>query len=822
MKNILLAIVAGLLLAPPAPAAIQTLPFTDHFAYSNGNLATVAPGVWDISGQTGPEQLVTNAAALSGPTGFAASSGAGVKWTPSGTARRAIVQFSAISSNTPGAELYASFLVNLTSVSATKLFAYFDNSTSQPSSPQLGIFAASGSIGIGKKATAPAASVTVGSGTHLVVVRYTFVAGANDTADLWVDPTNTSYSAATPPAPHGSTSGGTDPASIPYFGIYSVSGAGPTLFLDEVRIGTNWADVVPGTPPPPPPSAPTITQVSMTEQGFVLEGVGGASNGLFNVLASVDITDPMANWAAIGSYNFDANGNFSVTNPVPEGTEAEFFALYIPDTSTNTPPTITAQPQNQQVLEGQAVQFSVTATGSQPLRYQWFFNTNTVLAAGTNATYTISSVSSNDVGSYSVLVSNTAGSVTSVVAFLSLGEPVTNGTYYVSPTGNDSNPGTYNQPFWNLQKALNLAQPGDTIYMRGGTFLYVSTLRVTNSGTALAPINLWAYPGEQPVLNFSGQATGDSNRGMLITTAGNYWNFKGLEVAYAGDNGIKVEGSHHRFEQCVFHHNRDTGLQIGFGHTNSNPGGVLAAYIEVVNCDSYLNYDPATNGGNADGFAAKMHCGQGIVFTGCRAWENSDDGWDLFETDYSVVISNCWTWKSGVGQGNGNGFKLGGNGTGGDSKGTHYAFNCVSFGHKVNCFTQNSHKDGLVLINCLGFSPGASGYNFFMEGSLNSGKTNIFINNASIPRSGANTGGFIADNTRIELNNSWNLPVTVNSADFVTLAETAAKAPRKPDGSLPDDFARLVAGSDLINKGVDAGLPYCEAAPDLGAFEYCP
>ncbi len=37
-----------------------------------------------------------------------------------------------------------------------------------------------------------------------------------------------------------------------------------------------------------------------------------------------------------------------------------------------------------------------------------------------------------------------------------------------------------------------------------------------------------------------------------------------------------------------------------------------------------------------------MHCGQGIVFSNCRSWGNSDDGWDLFETDYSVVIENCW------------------------------------------------------------------------------------------------------------------------------------------------------------------------------------
>jgi hypothetical protein len=47
-----------------------------------------------------------------------------------------------------------------------------------------------------------------------------------------------------------------------------------------------------------------------------------------------------------------------------------------------------------------------------------------------------------------------------------------------------------------------------------------------------------------------------------------------------------------------------------------------------------------------------------------------------------------------------------------------------------------------------------------------------------------------------------------------------AKAPRNEDGSLPNNgFARLVNSSDLIDKGVNVGLPYLGAAPDLGAYE---
>ena len=152
--------------------------------------------------------------------------------------------------------------------------------------------------------------------------------------------------------------------------------------------------------------------------------------------------------------------------------------------------------------------------------------------------------------------------------------------------------------------------------------------------------------------------------------------------------------------------------------------------------------------------------------------------------------------------------------------GTHYVYNCVAFGCKVNNFTQNSHRDGEVIINCLAFSPGNSGYNYYFEGTLNGGKQNVFKNNASIPRTGTNGGGFIEDNAPVEQNNSWNLAVTVDSADFVSILEAAAKAPRQPDGSLPTGFARLVAGSDLIDKGVSTGIPFNGTAPDLGAFEY--
>jgi hypothetical protein len=404
--------------------------------------------------------------------------------------------------------------------------------------------------------------------------------------------------------------------------------------------------------------------------------------------------------------------------------------------------------------------------------------------------------------------------------------------YYVSPTGSDSNSGTLAAPFATIPKAVSVVAAGDNIYLRGGTHSYSSTITIARAGTASAPIKLQAYPNEQPVLDFSTQPYGAANRGILVTTAASWWQFIRLEIAHAGDNAVKVEGSHLRFERCVFHHNGDTGLQIGFGHTDPNPDGQLAAFIDVVDCDSYRNYDPDNRGSDADGFAAKLHCGRNIVFTGCRSWENSDDGFDLFETDYSVVIQDCWTWHNGDGalfpgsgsfQGNGNGFKLGGDGAGGASKGTHYLLFGVSFNNKFKSnaqgITNNSHKDGLVIYNCLAYSNGTSAYNYFIEGGVNSGKSNLLTNCVSFARTGSATNVSL-DPDVIAQTCSWTLPVTADAADFGDLSEAAAAAPRGADGSLPAGFARLVAGSDLIDKGTNVGFTFSGSAPDLGPDEF--
>jgi hypothetical protein len=86
------------------------------------------------------------------------------------------------------------------------------------------------------------------------------------------------------------------------------------------------------------------------------------------------------------------------------------------------PPTITTQPQSQSVKSGQRAEFTVAATGTAPLEYQWRKDT-TVIVGATNATFSIAAVTADDAGAYTVVVRNAAGSRTSEPATLTVLPP---------------------------------------------------------------------------------------------------------------------------------------------------------------------------------------------------------------------------------------------------------------------------------------------------------------------------------------------------------------------------------------------------------------
>lgn len=95
-------------------------------------------------------------------------------------------------------------------------------------------------------------------------------------------------------------------------------------------------------------------------------------------------------------------------------------------TVTTDPPLITSQPINHSGIVGADFTFSVSAGGSLPLSYQWFYNTNTLLIGATNSSLDLTNIQYNQSGTYSVVVSNAYGVTNSAYAVLTMSYPPVN------------------------------------------------------------------------------------------------------------------------------------------------------------------------------------------------------------------------------------------------------------------------------------------------------------------------------------------------------------------------------------------------------------
>lgn len=107
---------------------------------------------------------------------------------------------------------------------------------------------------------------------------------------------------------------------------------------------------------------------------------------------------------------------------------------------TGNRPIITLQPVTQSVAQGAEVAFSVVATGSQPLYYQWYRN-GILLPGEVGSTYTITSVQNSDTATFHVVVSNAYGSVESNEVSLTVGASVQPVTITQQPISTSGAPG---------------------------------------------------------------------------------------------------------------------------------------------------------------------------------------------------------------------------------------------------------------------------------------------------------------------------------------------------------------------------------------------
>ena len=267
-------------------------------------------------------------------------------------------------------------------------------------------------------------------------------------------------------------------------------------------------------------------------------------------------------------------------------------------------------------------------------------------------------------------------------------------TIYVAPEGSAGAAGSKENPV-DIYTAVKYAKAGQMIVLKGGVYNLTSTIKVERGidGTKEQMIYLIADPSDsqRPVFDFNRACAG-------IIFAGDYWYCQGFDVTNTQDTqkGIQISGSNCVFDNIQAYHNGNTGIQVSRYLTTDEredwPSNDL-----ILNCTSYGNADIGYE--DADGFAAKLTVGDGIVFDGCISYNNADDGWDLFakvETGPigSVTIKNCVAYgngylEDGTDAGNGNGFKMGGS----SITGYHTLINSVAFGNKAKGIDSNSCPD---------------------------------------------------------------------------------------------------------------------------------
>lgn len=287
---------------------------------------------------------------------------------------------------------------------------------------------------------------------------------------------------------------------------------------------------------------------------------------------------------------------------------------------------------------------------------------------------------------------------------------------YCSPTGTSSAAGTKEDPL-DVQTALTYCQAGQAVYALGGTYNLKKTTSVLhgNDGTGEDGMKYFmAAPDntEEVVFDFGGSFTDSKFVSNTFDLSGDYWYVSGMKFGNGG--GVRLGGSHNIVKNCDFYGHSNSGLSVSRTDGSNNKAD-WPSYNQIINCNAYNNSDKSQN--NADGFAAKLTCGEGNVFKGCIAAYNADDGWDLFskgatgaigavEIYDSVCYGNGMLYYDGslqASKGDGNGFKMGGSGIAVN----HKIYNSYSFGNVTNGFTNNSDPMG-TYVNLVGYNNGGS------------------------------------------------------------------------------------------------------------------
>jgi len=267
-------------------------------------------------------------------------------------------------------------------------------------------------------------------------------------------------------------------------------------------------------------------------------------------------------------------------------------------------PSITTQPASQTVTAGQTASFSVAATGTSPLSFQWNKN-GTAISGATSSTYTTPTTTSSDNGAlFTVVVSNSAGSITGNAATLTVDAALASGaTINVLNYGAMGNSATDDTAA--IKNAIAALQPGDTLLFpctTNSTYLITSqlTLNVSNvtvDGSSCAVIH---NTSSGTVMVIGGSGNGNPNYGPAVALSATA-NELATSFTTVSNLGVAA-GDYLRLQQG----GKDS--SGGSGDTGCDPSGCRGEVLKVASVSGntvtvttalHDTYSPSVNAATA-------------------------------------------------------------------------------------------------------------------------------------------------------------------------------------------------------------------------------
>lgn len=406
-------------------------------------------------------------------------------------------------------------------------------------------------------------------------------------------------------------------------------------------------------------------------------------------------------------------------------------------------------------------------------------------------------------------------------------------TYFISNNGNDDNDGkTIDTAFKTFTKAADLVEPGDTVKICAG--VYYEQVILTKSGTEKNPITWEAYGDGTVVIDGINRQVNEYNptkmQAQLFVKSCNYQVIRNMTIRNSPSFGLgdfSYPSSYNIYENLYVHDNCGCGMII------------RGNYNKLINCVASYNFDyvgckewGAEPGEDADGISPD---GSYNYLSGCIAYNNSDDGFDCWYADHTIM-ENCIAYSNGTNdgcrnrdhgewktvkfEGNGNGFKMG---RGGDinTNNLYQACNilsfCLSYDNQSCGFNSNG-GGGNEYYNCTASNNVFRDFQWYdvigENGEVLNNIPTIVKNNIAysykVDDKGKTIGGISRDNERVtQENNSWNFQdIQLTKDDFIS------------QDPLSCDFMKLSENSSCIDRGIDIGFAYDGASPDLGFYEF--